>query len=130
MQGIRPKGPPGARRQARRLVAVAVLLCGCMRPSLPGGVPGRSATDVITVMLDESWWLQVRRDGNHAIGFGALPARVPVATNAPGQSAQPGSPYYADAVERLASGEYFPLLYSRRAVEEGAVHTLTLQPDS
>jgi penicillin amidase len=53
-----------------------------------------------------------------------------VATNAPGQSAQPGSPYYADAVGRLASGEYFPLLYSRRAVEEGAVHTLTLQPES
>jgi len=53
-----------------------------------------------------------------------------VATNAPGQSAQPGSPFYADAVDRLASGEYFPLLYSRRAVEEGAAHTLTLQPDS
>jgi penicillin amidase len=53
-----------------------------------------------------------------------------VATNAPGQSAQPGSPFYADHVERLANGEYFPMLFTRRAVEGGAAHTLTLQPES
>jgi penicillin G amidase len=53
-----------------------------------------------------------------------------VATNAPGQSAQPGSPFYGDHVERLANGEYFPMLFSRRAVEGGARHTLTLQPES
>jgi hypothetical protein len=33
-------------------------------------------------------------------------------------------------VERLANGEYFPMLFTRRAVEGGAAHTLTLQPDS
>ena len=53
-----------------------------------------------------------------------------VGTNAPGQSAQPGSPFYGDAAGRLASGEYFPLLFTRRAVEGGAAHTLVLQPDS
>ena len=52
-----------------------------------------------------------------------------VATNAPGQSAQPGSPFYANLVDRLASSEYFPLLFSRRAVEDGAAHRLTLQPE-
>ena len=53
-----------------------------------------------------------------------------VATNSPGQSAQPGSPYYGNLVENLANGEYFPLLYTRGAVEEHAAHHLSLQPGS
>ena len=53
-----------------------------------------------------------------------------VASNAPGQSAQPGSPYYGNLVENLGSGEYFPLLYTRGAVEEQAAHRLRLQPGS
>ena len=53
-----------------------------------------------------------------------------VATNSPGQSAQPGSPYYGNLVENLGNGEYFPLLYTRGAVEEKAAHRLTLQPGS
>ncbi len=51
-----------------------------------------------------------------------------VASNAPGQSAQPGSPYYGNLVDNLGNGEYFPLLYTRGAVEERAAHRLTLQP--
>ncbi len=51
-----------------------------------------------------------------------------LATNAPGQSAQPGSPYYGNHRERLANGQYFPLLYSRGAVDKAAAHTLTLKP--
>ena len=51
-----------------------------------------------------------------------------VATNAPGQSAQPGSPYYANHRERLANGQYFPLPYTRGAVAAQAAHTLTLKP--
>jgi penicillin amidase len=51
-----------------------------------------------------------------------------MATNAPGQSAQPGSPYYGNLREHLADGVYFPLPYSRQAVEKAAAHTLTLQP--
>ncbi|HUF74788.1 MAG TPA: penicillin acylase family protein [Longimicrobiales bacterium] len=53
-----------------------------------------------------------------------------VGTNAPGQSAQPGSPFYDNLVGGLVEPAYFPLLFSRRAVEEGAAHTLMLQPDS
>ena len=51
-----------------------------------------------------------------------------VGTNAPGQSAQPGSPYYGNHRERLASGQYFPLPHSRQAVEAQTVSRLTLTP--
>ena len=51
-----------------------------------------------------------------------------VASNSPGQSAQPGSPYYGDLVENLGNGDYFPLLYTRGAVEEGAANRLMLMP--
>ena len=51
-----------------------------------------------------------------------------VASNAPGQSAQPGSPFYGNLADNLGNGEYFPLLYTREAVEEHAAHRLTLLP--
>lgn len=51
-----------------------------------------------------------------------------VATNAPGQSAQPGSPYYGDHRERLANGQYFPLPHTRAGVDAQAAHRLTLTP--
>ena len=51
-----------------------------------------------------------------------------VGTNAPGQSAQPGSPFYGNLADRLGNGEYFPLPFSRAAVESKAAHRLTLQP--
>ncbi len=49
-------------------------------------------------------------------------------TNTPGQSAQPGSPYYGNLLEPWAKGQYFPLRYSRKAVESAAAHTLVLTP--
>jgi penicillin amidase len=51
-----------------------------------------------------------------------------VATNAPGQSGQPGSPFYRNLVEMYGRGEYFPLAYSRSAVERHAAHRLVLVP--
>ena len=53
-----------------------------------------------------------------------------VATNAPGQSAQPGSPFYGNLREYLGNGEYFPLLFSREAIEEKVAHRLMLKPAS
>jgi len=52
-----------------------------------------------------------------------------VATNAPGQSAQPGSPFYGDLAERLGNGEYFPFLFTRGAIEEVVAHRLMLNPE-
>jgi penicillin amidase len=51
-----------------------------------------------------------------------------VATNLPGQSGQPGSPFYANLTRSFAEQQYFPLLFTRGAVEAGAVHRLTLTP--
>jgi penicillin amidase len=51
-----------------------------------------------------------------------------VATNVPGQSGQPDSPYYANLLPLWDKGEYFPLVYSRTAVEREAAHKLTLRP--
>jgi penicillin G amidase len=51
-----------------------------------------------------------------------------MATNAPGESAQPGSPYYGNQREKLADGVYFNLPFTRAAVDRQAAHTLTLLP--
>jgi penicillin amidase len=50
------------------------------------------------------------------------------ATSTPGQSGQPGSPHYGDLLPLWARGEYFPLAYSRRKVEEVTRHKLWLRP--
>ncbi len=50
------------------------------------------------------------------------------ATSAPGQSGQPGSPYYANLVESWHRGEYIPLAYSKEKVESVTAHRLTLVP--
>ena len=51
-----------------------------------------------------------------------------MATNAPGQSAQPTSPYYGNLRDHLADGVYFPLPFTRAAVEKQAAHKLTIAP--
>ncbi|HXG55171.1 MAG TPA: penicillin acylase family protein, partial [Vicinamibacterales bacterium] len=48
--------------------------------------------------------------------------------NTPGQSAQPGSPYYSNLVNQWAQDRYFPLAFSRAAVDKAATHTLMLVP--
>lgn len=50
------------------------------------------------------------------------------ATSAPGQSGQPGSPYYDNLIASWHQGEYFPLAFSRAKVEEVAAHRLLLTP--
>jgi penicillin amidase len=52
-----------------------------------------------------------------------------VATNAPGQSAQPSSPFYGDLAEHLGNGEYFPFLFTRGAIEEVVEYRLVLRPE-
>jgi penicillin amidase len=52
-----------------------------------------------------------------------------VAANAPGQSEWTTSPHFADLAKLWASGEYFPLAFSDRAVQHIAESTLVLQPN-
>ena len=47
--------------------------------------------------------------------------------NTPGQSGQPTSPYYSNLVNDWADDKYFPLAFSRAAVEKVTRHTLTLK---
>jgi penicillin G amidase len=51
-----------------------------------------------------------------------------LAVNAPGQSGQPGSRHYDDLLQLWDSGKYFPLAYSRHAVEAATVDRLLLRP--
>jgi penicillin G amidase len=51
-----------------------------------------------------------------------------VAVNTPGQSGQPGSSHYSDLMPLWDAGRYFPLLYSRKAVEGETMDRLVLTP--
>jgi penicillin G amidase len=51
-----------------------------------------------------------------------------VAINVPGQSGQPGSPHYDDLLPLWSSGRYFPLKFSRAAVDAVTTDVLILQP--
>jgi penicillin amidase len=51
-----------------------------------------------------------------------------VATSVPGQSGQPESEFYGNLLPLWARGEYFPLLFSRAAVERDTKHILWLKP--
>jgi penicillin amidase len=51
-----------------------------------------------------------------------------MATSTPGQSGQPESPHYGDLLPLWAEGEYFPLAFSRKKVEEVTKHRLVLKP--
>ena len=51
-----------------------------------------------------------------------------VAVNHPGQSGDPDDPHYRDLAELWRRGQYFPLLYSRAAVERATERTLRLVP--
>jgi penicillin amidase len=51
-----------------------------------------------------------------------------VANNTPGQSGDPRSPHYRDLFEDWANDRYFPLLYSRPAVEKAAEARIVLEP--
>lgn len=50
------------------------------------------------------------------------------AINHPGQSGDPDSPHYRDLAPLWRNGQYFPLLYTRKAVEKETAKTIHLVP--
>jgi len=50
------------------------------------------------------------------------------AVNYPGQSGNPDDPHYRDLTQMWLTGEYFPLLYSRDAVEKATIARILLKP--
>jgi len=51
-----------------------------------------------------------------------------VGVNVPGQSGQPGSPHYDDLLPLWTQGKYFPLSYSKPAVDRETTDVLELKP--
>lgn len=51
-----------------------------------------------------------------------------LAMNVPGQSGDPESPFYDNLLEMFVNGEYFPLLYTREAVQGACVKQIDLKP--
>ena len=51
-----------------------------------------------------------------------------IVTSTPGQSGQPGSPFYGNLLPLWAKNEYFPLLFSPSAVSNNSKHRLVLRP--
>jgi len=51
-----------------------------------------------------------------------------VVTHTPGQSANPNSPHYGDLLKLWTNDEYFPLVYSRKRVEQETEEVLWLRP--
>lgn len=51
-----------------------------------------------------------------------------VGVNVPGQSGQPGSVHYDDLLPLWAQGKYFPLSYSKQAVDRETTDVLELKP--
>jgi penicillin G amidase len=52
-----------------------------------------------------------------------------LAVNTPGQSGQPGSEHYSDLTPLWDKGGYFPLLYSRKAIDKETKDRLLLEPE-
>jgi penicillin amidase len=50
------------------------------------------------------------------------------AVNYPGQSGNPDDPHYRDLTPIWSNGEYFPLLYTRAAVEKATERRIVLKP--
>src|SRR5262249_824412 len=50
------------------------------------------------------------------------------AINHPGQSGDPDNPHYRDLARMWRDGQYFPLLYTRKAVEKQTERTINLVP--
>lgn len=48
--------------------------------------------------------------------------------NVPGQSGQPGSPHYDDLLPLWLHGQYFPLRYSKQAIDRETTDVLELKP--
>ena len=53
-----------------------------------------------------------------------------VVANVPGESGQPGSSHYSDLLPYWDQTRYFPMLYSKRAVEKEAKDRLLLEPSA
>ena len=78
-----------------------------------------------------------RRGGNGTVGADGATYRQIIdvsnwdnslAVNVPGQSGQPESPYYGNLLTYWSKDDYFPMVFSRKAVDDKAAHRVKLVP--
>jgi penicillin amidase len=89
--------------------------------------PARGGDENTINMTGGSGWLQTAGASFRGI-FDLADWDNSVATSVPGQSGQPGSEFYGNLLPLWAEGRYFPLAYSREAVERETAHLLWLEP--
>ncbi|WP_368085811.1 penicillin acylase family protein [Halalkalicoccus jeotgali] len=53
-----------------------------------------------------------------------------LAMSVPGQSGDPESPFYDNLLEMFVNGEYFPLLYTREAIQDACTKKIELAPQA
>jgi penicillin amidase len=89
--------------------------------------PSRGGDDNTVNMTGGAGWLQTSGASYRGI-FDTADWDNSVATSVPGQSGQPGSPFYDNLLSLWGEHRYFPLVYSRQAVERETAHVLWLEP--
>ncbi len=88
--------------------------------------PGDAYTVNATDMEGDSWEQRVGASYREILDTSNWDQSA--AVNTPGQSGQPGARHYNDLMQMWDAGEYFPLLYSRPAVEKEVTDKLVLEP--
>lgn len=91
-----------------------------------GGVGGSWATPMATSYNASTYELNSGASFRMVVDVGNWDASRVV--NTPGQSGRPASPHYRDLAATWADGKYFPLTYSRDAVEKVTRQRLVLTP--
>ncbi|QWC91712.1 penicillin acylase family protein [Cupriavidus metallidurans] len=91
-----------------------------------GPIGGSSFTPMNTSYRNSDFQLTAGASFRMVVDVGNWDASRVV--NTPGQSGNPANPHYRDLAPLWAKGEYFPLLYSRKAVEKESKERLELVP--
>lgn len=91
-----------------------------------GGVGGSWATPMATSYNAATYQLTSGASFRMVVDVGNWDASRVV--NTPGQSGNPASPHYRDLANTWAAGQYFPLTYSRNAVEKATRERIRLTP--
>jgi len=91
-----------------------------------GPIGGSSFTPMNTSYRNSDYQLTAGASFRMVLDVGNWDASRVV--NTPGQSGNPASPNYRDLAPLWAKGEYFPLVYSRKAVEKESKEKIELVP--
>ncbi len=119
----------GALHRAHFTPAIAALAPTDIAAQMTVGplpVRGSGATPAAATYRDDNFQAVAGASYRMVIDVGAWDNSV--AVNTPGQSGDPQSPHYRDLFPLWANGDYFPLLYSRQAIEQNARQRITLTP--